>query len=406
MSQISPNADSAPRNDRALTLCLALIAAAGPFAMDTYLAAMPTMSKELGGQPGEIELTVTSFFIGFCLGQLILGPVSDKIGRKPVALGALALFGMASAGCIWATTVSDLFWLRMLQGFGGSTGMMLAMSAVRDRYTGINATKMIAMILAILGIAPVIAPIVGGLVIQYLPWRAIFAFLTCFAGIALVLLTIFMPETTVVETRAQSRPFAALSNYARLLTRKDYIPYAAAMALTQASLFCYIAGASPVMISTYGMPPLLFACSFAVNAVGLTIVSRFGPRMTQRLLPSRAARYALTFRMAVALSLLVLQLTGLLSMPAFLVHLFLLISSLGIAMPACSVLALDKHGHIAGTASALMGSLGFALGAVASAALGVAADGTALPLVGLLALVCCAAALTTVFFQPQNDSSV
>lgn len=406
MSHASLSSDPAPRNDRALTLCLALIAAAGPFAMDTYLAAMPTMSAELGGRPGEIELTVTSFFIGFCLGQLILGPLSDKIGRKPVALGALTLFGIASGGCLWANTVSDLFWLRMLQGFGGSTGMMLAMSAVRDRYTGLEATKRIAMILAILGIAPVVAPLAGGVIIQYLPWRAIFGFLTGFAVLALLLLTVFMPETTHVESRAQSRPLAAASNYAKLLTYRDYMPYALAMALTQASLFCYVAGASPVMISTYGMPPLLFACSFAANAVGLTIVSRFGPRLTQGLTPSQTARYALTFRMAVALSLLILQLTGLLSMPAFLIHLFLLIASLGITMPACSVLALENHGHIAGTASALMGSLGFGLGALASAALGIVADGSALPLAGLLALVCSAATLTTVFFQPQNERGV
>jgi MFS transporter, DHA1 family, multidrug resistance protein len=386
------------RETRILAICLGAIAALGPFAMDMYLAAMPKMAADLGAAEGEIELSVMAFFVGFCGGQLVLGPLSDRTGRKPVVYFGLAMFFISSIGCIFAGSVHDLMLWRLLQGIGGSIGMVIAMSSVRDKFSGQMAARMMSMVVIVLGLAPVISPIIGATLLTFGPWQWIFYALAFLSAVVFVIVWRFMPEPRSPEARAQSNPRHALRNYGRLLVNRDFVPYAGAMALTQGGFFAYLSSASVVLIGYYGLTPLEFSAAFAVNAIGLTLMARFSHKLIARYGAVTLARRAMAFRAAVTLVMTLLLVIGELTLPAFLVTCFFFVGSLGLVMPTCSLLALDRQGKLAGTASALMGACGFGFGALGALAVGLLTDGSAMALVVVITVATVSAlvlALTT-----------
>jgi len=387
---------------RRIALCLGAIAALGPFAMDMYLAAMPSMSAHFRAAEGEIELSVRAFFIGFCAGQLVLGPVSDRTGRKPVIFFGLGCFFAGAVGCIFAPDLRVLEAFRVLQGFGGSIGMVIAMASVRDLFTGAAAAQMMGMVSIVLGLAPVLAPVIGGAIVTVAPWEAIFALLAVMAAAVFVLVWRGMPEPRDPEMCRSSHPSRAFGTYLRLLVARDFIPYAGAMALTQAGLFAYLAGASMVLMTVYGLSPLGFAVAFGINAFGIAVLAQTTGRLVGRFGAVRLARMAVLFRAAVGLAMLLAALTGTVPLPLFLVLCFFFIASLGIVFPSASILALEKQGQNAGAAAALMGALGFGAGALMSALVSRLADGTAVPLLVLLALTAFAAAACSLGFARRE----
>lgn len=390
------------RDDKILALCLGAIAAIGPLAMDMYLAAMPTMAAQLNAGHGEIEMSVMAFFIGFCLGQLVLGPVSDRTGRKPVVFLGLSVFAISSLGCMLSGSIPELMGWRFAQGIGGSIGMVIAMSSVRDRFRGAQAAQMMGMVVIVLGMAPVIAPILGGAILMVAPWQVIFVVLALAALGVLTLVWKMMPEPRSAEMRKNSHPLRAPGTYARLLVDRTFIPYAGAMALTQGGFFGYISAASVVLITGYGVAPIVFSVIFAVNAIGMTICARTGGALVGRIGAVKLARIATVFRACLALVMLALSLAGALTLPVFLVVMFFLIASLGFVMPSVSVLALDAQGQNAGAASALMGAAGFGAGALVSLVIGLLADGSAWPIALTMAASAVLAALLAVFAFDDN----
>lgn len=388
---------------RTLAICFGAISALGPLALDMYLSAMPVMAEELGAAEGRIELTVMAFFVGFCLGQLVMGPLSDKVGRKPVVIAGLILFGLASVACVFAATVEQFIGFRVVQGVGGSVGMAIAMAAIRDLFTGAMAARLLSMVIMVLGLAPIIAPILGSVMLMVLPWQAIFWFQAVLTALILLAVIFLLPETRTPDARHESHPLRALATYARLLVRQDYISFAGVMALAQAGFFGYLTAASVVLISTYGLSPLTFSIVFAANAIGLAIGSQIGGRLAARFGALKVARHATLFRGVVAVVLAAVALTGLLSLPVFIGLCFLLIASLGLVMPCCSVLALEHQGRDSGTASALMGALGFGFGSVISLLVGMMADGTAVPVSILLAGTALISLLISTFAFPKAE---
>lgn len=386
------------RETRILAICLGAIAALGPFAMDMYLAAMPKMAADLGAAKGEIEMSVMAFFIGFCGGQLVLGPVSDRTGRKPVVYFGLAMFFVSSIGCIFATSVHELMLWRLLQGIGGSIGMVIAMSSVRDKFSGHMAARMMSMVVIVLGLAPVISPVIGGTLLTFGPWQWIFYALAFLSALVFVIIWRFMPEPRSHEARAQSHPKHALRNYGRLLVNRDFVPYAGGMALTQGGFFAYLASASVVLIGHYGLTPMEFSTAFAINALGLTVTAQLSHRLVARIGSVTLARRAIAFRAAVTVIMSLLLVLDALSLPAFLVLCFFFVASLGFVMPTCSMLALSRQGKLSGTASALMGACGFGMGALGSFGVGMLTDGSPMALVVVVTFFALAAlvlALTT-----------
>lgn len=374
------------RQHTILAICFGAISALGPLALDMYLSAMPVMAANLGAAEGQIELTVTAFFIGFCVGQLVMGPLSDRVGRKPVVIAGLVLFLVASMACALSGSIGQFIGWRLVQGFGGSVGLAIAMAAIRDLFTGAMAARLLSMVVMVLGLAPIVAPILGSGMLMILPWQAIFWLQAVLATLVLLAVVFLLPETRSDAAKRQSYPLRAVGTYVRLLLRRDYISYAGVMALTQAGFFGYLSAASVVLIGTYGLSPMSFSFVFAANAVGLAISSQMGGRMAARFGALQVARATNIFRGAVAIILLVFALVFGLSLPAFIVLCFLLVASKGLLMPACSVLALENQGQDAGTASALMGALGFALGSLVSFLIGLMADGTALPVSVMMAV--------------------
>lgn len=393
------------KQHRTLAVCFGAISALGPLALDMYLSAMPVMAEEFGAAEGRIELTVMAFFIGFCVGQLVMGPLSDRIGRKPVVLAGLALFALASVACVFSASVEQFIGWRVVQGVGGSVGLTIAMASIRDLFTGVMAARLLSRVIMVLGLAPIIAPILGSAMLMAFPWRAIFWLQAALAVLVLIAIVFQLPETRSPEARRESHPLRALGTYARLLFKRDYISFAGATALAQAGFFGYLSAASVVLIGSYGLSPMSFSLAFAANAVGLAVGSQVSGRLAARFGALNVARGAILFRGVVAVLLVATALTVGLSLPVFIVFCFLLIASLGIVMPCCSVLALEHQGRDSGTASALMGALGFGVGALVSFLVGVMADGTARPVSLLLAATALIPLLISILAFPRQEAA-
>ncbi|SIQ18329.1 MFS transporter, DHA1 family, bicyclomycin/chloramphenicol resistance protein [Rhizobium sp. RU35A] len=383
-------------HNRALAIALGAICALGPFATDMYVAAMPRMAEDLASTPSHIQLSMMTYFIGFTIGQLFYGPVSDRTGRKPMIYLALTIFVMASIGCLLSATSGQLLGFRFLQGIGGSIGMVIATASIRDVHTGQAAAKLMSAVVLVLSIAPVLAPLAGGLILQGSSWRIIFAALAGLGLLVAVITAAMLPETRMAELRAASRPSAALHWYARLLVTRSFIPYAGALALAQGGFFAYIAGSSFVLINVYGLSPLAYAVIFSLNAVGIGIGTQVSAKLATQIGIRAMVKVSASVSAAAGLLLLMLQLAGLSGLVSTCVLVFVMVMAVGGIMPSCNVLAMEAHGAIAGTAAALMGALGFGAGALGSFAIGILDDGTALPLIMVMTVCAVATALVAV----------
>jgi len=388
-----------------IAITLGALSALGPLATDMYLGALPVMAGNLGATDAQIQLSVMTFFAGFTLGQLFYGPISDKTGRKPVVYVALVLFALGSVGCLFAATTNQLLAFRFLQGIGGSIGMVISTAVIRDLFTGLAATRLMSLVVMVLGIAPILAPLIGSLILEIGSWRIIFAILTAFSILCAILVSALLPETRMVELRKQSRPSLALKWYGHLLLSHSFIPYAGTLALVQGGFFAYIAGSSFVLINLYGLSPLAYALVFGLNAVGLGIGTQIAAKLAQKIGNRNVVKASTLVYATAAILLLALQLTGTANLIAICVVLFVLVTALGGIMPSCNILAMEAHGAISGTAAALMGALGFGAGALSSFAIGILSDGSALPLFAVIAACAIAAALVSQLSFGQAKAS-
>jgi DHA1 family bicyclomycin/chloramphenicol resistance-like MFS transporter len=379
-----------------------MICAIGPFATDMHLASMPTMARDLGAADATIQLNMMTYFVGFTIGQLFYGPISDRSGRKPVIFFALGIFVLASTGLVFATDALQLLALRFLQGIGGSIGMVIATASIRDLYTGHAAARLMSIVVLVLGLAPIIAPLAGSLVLTISGWRTIFGVLCCLGLLCALAIAFMLPETRMPELRAQSHPLSALKWYVRLPFSGHYIPYAGTLALSQGGFFAYIAGSSFVLINVYGLTPFVYSLVFAANAVSIGIGTQIGPLIGRKIGVRTMVKLASLVYALAALLLVGLELAGLGSIYTVCGLLFVMVMGLGAIMPSCNILAMESYGAIAGTAAALMGALGFGAGAIGSAMIGIFEDGTALPLLAVIAAFAVAASLVAHLGFPRE----
>ena len=366
-------------------LVLGLLSAIGPFAIDMYLPALPSIGQSLGASMAAVQASLMAFFISLGVGQLIYGPLSDMIGRKPPLYFGLLLFAAGSIGCALAPDIQTLVVLRFIQGLGASAGMVIPRAVVRDLHTGHDAARLMSLLMLVFSVSPILAPLVGSLLIESLGWRSVFWAVTVAAMLGLVLLATSLNETRPVAERANSNVHSALQGYGVLLRDRHFLGLVFIGAFGISSFFAYLANSSFVLIDHYGLSPRQYSFAFAANAAAFIGVSQFTGRLSARFGLVPVVRIAVTGYATVMLLLLACNLANMDQLPLMLALLFVGFGFLGLVVPTTTVLALDNHGNIAGTASALMGTLQFVTGAVVMAIVGVFVDGTARPMVAGIA---------------------
>lgn len=393
-------------SSRRLAPILGTLGALGPLSIDMYLPGMPQIAADLRVAEGAVQFSLMAFFAGLMIGQLFHGPLSDRLGRKPVIYAALTLFIAASLGCATAGTAGQLTGWRFVQGLGGSIGMVIGLATIRDLYTGHAAAKLIALVMIVQGVAPIVAPLLGTAIMAVVPWQAMFVVLALAGAASMLLVATWLPETRLPEQRAQSRPAEAVGHYLSLLASRRYIAYAAASALAMGGFFAYLSGSAFVFISVHGLSPAAYSTLFAVNALGLMAGAQIAPRLMGRFRAQTIVRAALMAYAAAALLLSALELSGGAGLVPLSVLLFVVITAMAFVLPLGGVLALEAYGAIAGTAAALMGALNFSAGTLASLVVGATADGTALPMALTIAASGLAACLVAFLVFPQRQAPV
>ncbi|MDB5524051.1 MAG: drug resistance transporter, Bcr/CflA subfamily [Rhizobium sp.] len=379
-----------------IALVLGLLSAIGPFAIDMYLPALPTIGKDLGADSGVTQLSLLAFFISFALAQLVYGPLSDMWGRKlPLYIG-ITIFALASIGCALAPDIETLIAFRFLQGIGGAAGMVIPRAVVRDMHTGVQAARLMSLLMLVFSISPILAPLTGSAVIAFYGWRGVFWAVMIAAFIGLVLLATQLEETRAEEQRAESGLGSALAAYGRLLRDRNFLTLTFIGGLGISSFLVYLANSPFVLIEHYGLTPTQYSIAFSINAVSFFTVSQFTGWLGERFGLVRVMRVAVTVFAFTLVTMAVVMAAGLDQLPVLATFLFIGYGALGLVIPTSAVLALEEHGEIAGTASSLMGTLHFVTAAVAMVITSLFVDGTALPMAGGIAF---AAALAFILTQ-------
>ena len=366
-------------------LVLGLLSAIGPFAIDMYLPALPSIGQSLGASMPAVQASLMAFFISLGLGQIIYGPVSDMVGRKPPLYFGLVLFGAGSVGCALAPDIHTLVVLRFIQGLGACAGMVVPRAVVRDMHTGVDAARLMSLLMLVFSVSPILAPLAGSILIEEFGWRSVFWTVTVASAIGLVLLATSLPETRPPEERADSSVRSALAAYGLLLRDRHYLGLVFIGAFGMASFFSYLANSSFVLIDHYGLTPRQYSLAFAANAASFIGVSQFTGKLGSRFGLKPIVKVAVVGYACVMLLLMALNLFGIDRLDVMITLLFVGYGFLGIVVPTAAVLALEEHGAIAGTASALMGTLQFVTGAVAMGITGLFANGTARPMLAGIA---------------------
>ena len=364
-----------------MALILGLLSAIGPFAIDMYLPALPAIGQSLGADVTAVQLSLTAFFLSLGVGQLLYGPVSDMLGRKPPLYFGLVVFTLASIGCALATSIATLIVLRFIQGLGAAAGMAIPRAVVRDLHTGNEAARLMSLLILVFSVSPILAPLAGSAVIAVTGWRGVFWGVTL-AGLAgLVLIYTLLDETRPASDRVESSLGSALRAYGVLLRDTHYLGLVFIGSSAMAGFFVYLAGSPFVLINHYGLTPTMYSLAFSVNAIAFIGASQFTGALGERFGLVRVVKMAATASGVVMLALLAYYLAGGDQLAVLMVLYFIASAFMGLVIPTTSVLALEKHGAIAGTASALLGTLQMLTGAAAMGVVGLFSNGKPLPMV-------------------------
>ncbi len=339
------------------------MSAFGALSFDMYLPAFPTIAADLRVSPAAVQLTLTVALIGIALGQFVMGPLSDRWGRRRPIIAGTALFFVSSALITVAPNIETMTALRLVQGFAGGIGIAISRAVVRDLYSGAEASRFFSRLTLVFGVAPVVAPTIGAAVLEFTSWRGVFALLALYGLIMVGVGWRFLPETLPVERRRTGGLAEVGRGFKVLAADRRFWGYTAAQGLTFAGLFAYLSSGSFVLQEVYGVSAQAYGLIFGMNALGLVAVGQLNARLVGRRTP-RALLFA-ALAGAVAAGILMIGGAGLHSLTIVVAMLFVYIASLGMVAPNSTALALDGHAQMAGTAAALMGAVQSAIGAIA-----------------------------------------
>ena len=391
-------------------IVLGLLSAIGPFAIDMYLPALPTIAADLQASTGATQMTLMAFFVAFGLCQLVYGPLSDMIGRKPPLYFGLVVFMAGSIGCGLAPSIEWLIFFRVVQGIGASAVMVIPRAVIRDLHTGIEATRLMSLVMLVFAVAPLLAPLLGSALIVPFGWRAVFAAVGLLSVVVLALVAKGLPETRRREDRIRVSVATVLGGFARLLVDGRFLGLTFIGGLGMASFFAFLASSSFIYIGHFGLTPTEYSLAFSFNAVGFFTASQFAARLGGRYGMARVVTAAVAVYALFAWTLLLVSVAGVDSLPLLMLLLFMAFAALGLVVPTTMVLALEEHGPIAGMASALGGTLQMVAGGMVIVIVSLFFDGTVLPMAAVIALcalgalVLCAALLrrNPVLTQPAE----
>lgn len=381
-----------------LLLVLGLIAALGPLSIDMYLPVLPNIASSLNASESAVQLSLAAYFLGLSTGQLVYGPLSDRLGRRPPLLAGLALYTVASLGCAFAPSIEWLVLFRFVQALGGCAGVVISRAIVRDMFAREEAAQVFSRLMLIMGVAPIVAPLLGSGLVAWNPaqmgWRAIFVVLAGVGALTLFSSAKLIRESLQKDTTAPASQ-GLLQTYLAIARDRAFLAYALAGGLAQAGMFAYITGSPFVFIEHFGFGSTAYAWLFGANAMGLIAASQWNGRLLRTISSERILLGALMGLAVAGTTLFVVSMPG---VPAFLfaLPLFLYVGILGLTFPNASACALANQGHRAGSASALLGTLQFVIASLCSAAVSVLGQGSPRGMAGVIG-ACGLLALSALF---------
>jgi DHA1 family bicyclomycin/chloramphenicol resistance-like MFS transporter len=376
-----------------LVVILGGLGAFGPLSIDMYLPAFPALARDLNTQEPQVQLTLTACLAGLALGQVLAGPVSDALGRRRPVLFGLGGYVVTSLLCAVAPSIYALVLLRFLQGFSGAVGMVIAGAIVRDLYAGAAASRFFSRLMLVQGLAPVLAPVIGGQLLRFTSWRELFVVLAGFAVLLIPAVAFGLQETLPVDRRRAGSLGDTIRTFGRLLGERTFMAYAVTGGLAFAAMFAYISSSPFVLQDIYGVSPQLFSAVFGVNALGMVVVSQVSGGLVGRVSPHRLLTAGLTATAAGGVGLL-LAVSAQVGLAGILPAMFLTVASIGLILPNTAALALSAHPEAAGSAAALLGVLQLAVGAAVAPLAGIGGTRTALPAAVVIATLGVGALLT------------
>jgi len=374
--------------DGRLTLVLIIggLSAFGPLSIDLYLPALPSLTRDLGGNASLVQLTLTACLLGLAAGQLVAGPLSDALGRRRPLFVGLAAYALASLLCALAPSAPVLVVFRLIQGTAGAAGLVIARAVVRDVYEGSDVARFFALTMLISGLAPILAPVAGGQLLRLTSWRGAFVVLAAIGLILLVASAVGLSETLRPDRCRSGGVRDTLTTFRGLVADRTFVGYALSSGLAMGAVFTYVSGAPFVLEDIYGVSPQVFGLLFGTNALSIMLLGQLGGRLVGRV----GSRRLLVAGLGVALAggLLLLAAVSLGLGPAGVLPGFLLVvSSIGLISPNATALALADHAHQAGSASALLGLLYYLVGAAVAPLAGLGGTHTAVPMAVVIALL-------------------
>ena len=386
-----------------LAIILGALGAIAPLSIDMYLPALPALGRDFGAEASRIQLTLSAFLMGLALGQIVAGPVSDARGRRRPLLIGMAAYAVASLLCTLAPSAGVLVVLRFVQGAAGSAGIVIASAVVRDLYAGVAAARLFSMLMLVSGLAPILAPIIGAQVLHFTSWHGVFIVLAVLGALLLLGVALGLRETLPPERRQQGGIRATVTTFRHLLADRSFLGYTLASGLAFAAMFAYISGSPFVLQDIYMVSPQQFSLLFGMNAVGLVAASQINARLVGRVAPRRLLVGGLIAQVVGAMALLLIVTSDQIGLAGVVPSLFVVVASLGFVRPNATMLALADHPRTAGTASALMGVLQFASGAVAAPLVGLGGL-SAVPMAAVIAALS-GAALAVLVLSSRHQTS-
>ena len=384
-------------------IALGLLVALGPFTVDLYLPAFPSVARDFSATAAAVQLTLTATTIGFAIGQLVVGPWSDRVGRRTPLLIATAVHITASLGVALAPSVEVLTLLRIAQGIGAAGGGVVALAVVRDLFGGQPLIRMLSRLALITGLAPILAPVIGSQLLLVIQWRGIFVALAAYGAVVLVIAALLIVETLPPERRGVAGHTTVRQRYRALYTDRVFVGLAIIGGLVFSALFAYLSASSFLFQTIYGFTAQQFGLLFGINSIGLALASQTSSRVMRRIAPQWVVLVAISMMLLAAVLIAVFHLLGF-GLISVVIPLFFAVAGFGLGFPSIQVLALAHHGQEAGTAASLLGAVNAGLAGLISPIVGIIGITSALPMAAVMAVALTAAQI--VFWTVVRPRSV